>query len=70
MISGVLTVEFRLTRAAPPSRTIRVLVRNAENLQDAIVKGVSAAIELCPEVASITHAVAANWGTVELDAVA
>ena len=46
MVSGVVVVEF--TQGGNPAtyRTIRVLVRNAEDVHQAIVKGVPRAIEL------------------------
>lgn len=63
-------MEFCAHRGAPPVRIIRVLVRNADSLVDAIIRGVTAAIEIDPAAASITRAVAADWCRVDLDLVA
>lgn len=70
MFSGVVIVEFRPTRLAPPSLTMRVLVRNVENLHDAIVRGVGAAIELAPPDVRRQRAFAVDWVRVNVDAVA
>ena len=70
MFSGVVVVEFRPSRHAAPAFTLRVLVRNVENLHDAIVRGVGAAIELRPEVVRGHRAVAVDFIRLEIDAVA
>ena len=70
MISGVVVVEFRSARHSPPTKTIRVLVRNAENLHDAIVRGVFAAIELLPETLRTHRAVVCDFVRVDFDLVA
>lgn len=69
MISGVLTVEFRPAKRSPARHTIRVLVRNADHLLEAIARGVATAIELEPSYVTGNRVVAIDWQRVELDAV-
>lgn len=70
MVTGVVVVEFRQTKTAPTAFTLRVLVRNADNLHEAIVRGVSAAIELQPKHTRQYRATAIDFVRCDVDAVA
>lgn len=63
-------MEFRSVRGMPPRHTIRVLVRNADHLLEAIARGVATAIELQPSYVIGNRVVATDWQRIELDAVA
>lgn len=69
MITGVLTVEFRPSRTSKSRHTIRILVRNAEHLIDAVARGVATAIEIAPTHAEGNRAVATDWQRIDIDAV-
>lgn len=70
MISGVVTVEFRYTKHAAVSRTVRVLVRNAEHMHEVLVRGVGAAMDLAREHERGWHITASNFELVEFDHIA
>lgn len=70
MLSGVAVIEFRVTRGAPVARTVRVLVRNADNVHEAIIRGIAAAIELVPVHQRAYQAAVVDWCGVQFDLVA
>ena len=69
-VSGVATVEFRRFKHGQLAHTVRVLVRNADDVRDAISKAASVAIELSPTHIVNAHIAVVDWIAIDFDVVA